>query len=1349
MKNKKAFWLAAPFAIVLGAFILWWGVRGQALLADLKQTIAAEMSRATGARVLVEAADITDWNVITLSHTVVYDKQNREVVKSAAAAVEVNPFRLLWSGPILESVTHVTLFRPEVRMYRDTSGQWNIDEMLKDEIPAGRDFKGKVTLAAGQVFLHSGTDQWDVAGVSGWVDFSQNPCMRFKLAAGPPDARISADGSLTTQAMGSLNLRVENFELAGWKGILPSDIGIEKLAGKLSFLEVSLRRDENRVRFRGDTRIAKVNGRLSGVDWTDATAYVTFNEQEIKFYDASAKIDGQMLTGHGSFRFPGSRWDEFQAEGQVFLAQTNIGAFVFQNSEVKGKVNHKPEQTDIQITEGKGTVAGEAFSGVKSHLIRKRIATSPKASMDEWQVLEFAANIGGGTLTASGVTRFDTATGIALQGRGIPLEILARTFPGLLVSGRADGEGMVSGPLEELRLDADVRASTGQVFHQPFERAEGRIALHHNVLSVFGGEIRQDKTTHDFSGKIGLTGYRAIDLAVKTKAARAENLARWLLPEEKVTGNIDAEMKITGSWNDPDAIGTLTLYEGSFRGYLLNKASGNFVRRNSIIHIDDFAVDAFNAKLKLSGTLDGKDNASFRVTARDVDLAALQIRFPYPVQGKVDITGTLTGSRIKPIFEGDVTARNVRVNGQDLFEVAGSLKLMPDRAEIASATFLQGTGRYRFNGGHHFETGELFGGLSVENAEVLNLLALLNTPIKGVTGRLNGQVAITGTVDRPALQIFGTLNAGRIRGYALDSIDLDVSVRNNVVSVNNFLARQGTGRVIVKGTADLAGPLALEVGGKDIDAGLLTAWFDTTVEAQGKMDFLAQLNGTAAKPKGAMSLEIRNGGVANATFDALYGMLLLSDDVIAVEQLFINKGDHRASLYGTVPLKALNKAWRSQASTADSMNLRFRLDQADLSILPLLSNEVEWATGPTKGEVWVTGTLAKPIFNGNITVDRGAMKFRSVADPLEQIGIDIRFQDDTINIVKAIGFMGGGSANLEGTLTINGEQGLAAYGGRLKLDNLQVRQKYFKGPLNGELLIVNKNGKPTLAGQIRQENTVVHIPTIPEIPKFSSDIGLDIEFAVAKGVRAQVPALFDLWLEGQYHFSGTAREPVVSGRMKIYRGTIDYLNTRFRIVEGNVTFPATGLLEPQVHLEAQANLSRTQVILKADGPATEMNLRLSSIPALSSQEIRTVLALRGRSDQMRMGGIDQDVVARQEMVALLQSGLRIGVVGEIESSIQEALGLDDFRVVSTTRVGRDPNFPVSSVAGNSGSIQEIYTLEVGKYILDKVQVTHSQGLNQSESTTSIRYDISHQVSISGMFGDKSKARVGAEIRFSF
>ena len=174
--------------------------------------------------------------------------------------------------------------------------------------------------------------------------------------------------------------------------------------------------------------------------------------------------------------------------------------------------------------------------------------------------------------------------------------------------------------------------------------------------------------------------------------------------------------------------------------------------------------------------------------------------------------GALTGSLTKPEFNGEVMSRTLKLNGQDLFDIGGTVLLRRDAVQISAVHFLLGKGQVRASGGYRETDGEVYGGLSVENTDISALLSILNTPLPDVSGRLDGQVALTGTTASPALQLFGSLHGGKIKDYALDRIDLDVALRNNVITINELRARQGTGFVVAKGTADMKGPLAMEVG---------------------------------------------------------------------------------------------------------------------------------------------------------------------------------------------------------------------------------------------------------------------------------------------------------------------------------------------------------------------------------------------------------------------------------------------------------------------------------------------------------------------------------------------------------
>ncbi len=1377
--QRKAFWLALPLVAVIGFFAFWWGLQGHTLLSGVKDAVAEELTRAFGTKVSVEAAELTAWNVVTLRNLKIFDSRGRELAKIPEAVVELDPIRLLWNRQVAEAVARVRLAGPEVSLYREGTGQWNIDEILTKDLPESRAFKGKLTIADGQVFLHEEGRIWKIAPVAGSLDFAQNPAVQFRLNLRGQDQRARTFGTFTSQGFGVITVQGQNQELESWQGLFPKDWPLADLKGRISSMDVTVKKDRDGLNFAGEMNPNGVSGSFAGIDWSDVRGLITFSEREVQLFQVSGKIKGQAMSASGKILYPMGTpelqvqlqatgidpaafdasipvsgridletkifgtWQEMQVQGKMTLHQGTIGDGWSLNGFSTRFAGHRIDDGwTLQTQGGQGILSGEMLSDLELSIFQQ----SGKLILQA-----LSTRLGSGSLAANGVLESD-ALNLKIMGASLPMGMLTGIYPELQATGLLDFTGQLTGDPGAVCVAGHFLARDGKVLQQPFGKASGNLNFAGGELALNGVEVQNGKSSHEINGRVALSGTRAVDMKIKTHAARAEDIVAWLAPGEPLTGNVENELVLGGTLDSIEANGKLTLWEGSYRGFLLSKVSGSYRRNGGVLFLPELQVDSFNAKAVLSGTIDQEQRLNFTVAAQDVETAYIQLQYPYPVQGKLSLKGILTGTAQAPELSGEIMARTLRLNGQDLFDIGGHIVLRQDEIQVSSLQFLLGKGQVRANGGYRTTTAEVYGGLSVENVEVGGLLSILNTPLKGASGRLDGQVALTGTLENPAIQVFGTLHAGRIKGYALDSIDLNVSLRNNVISIQDFRARQGTGFIVAKGTADMKGPLAMEIGGRDVDAGILAAWLDSTAEIQGKMDFVAQIGGTAKAPRAGLSLDIKNGGVTNATFDELYGLFVLQDEVIQVNQLYITKGGNRASAYGKLPLKALKKQEQMKTTTADAMDLKIRLDQANLSILPLLSPEVQWATGATQGEMSIGGTLEHPIFGGRISVVNGSMKLKSLADPFEKLGIDIQFEDDKMNVTQVSGSMGGGTFLLKGAATLNGSQGLAAYDALLVFDRLGIRHKYFKGPLNGTIQLARQNGKPTIAGKLVFDNMTLNIPGIPDTPQSQLDVAMDVDLVIGKNVRAYSHSLYDIWVVGGLHLGGTVHNPKITGKINLVRGSVEYIGSRFRIAEGSIDFPRPRSMDPQVHLEAYANLSQTKVLLNIDGPASQMDLRLSSIPALSPQEIRTVLAFRPRSGEIMLpGGMTSDDLAREEMRALLTSGLRMQVFGEVENTFRNAFGLDDFRLVSSTRTtAREPiTFGSAVAAGKPASLQEVYNLEFSKYIGDRMEVTYSMGLNRNEYLATIRYDLTQKLSFNASVDEKNSPRMGVEFRVRF
>jgi translocation and assembly module TamB len=601
-------------------------------------------------------------------------------------------------------------------------------------------------------------------------------------------------------------------------------------------------------------------------------------------------------------------------------------------------------------------------------------------------------------------------------------------------------------------------------------------------------------------------------------------------------------------------------------------------------------------------------------------------------------------------------------------------------------------------------------------------------------------------MTQPGIWLTGTLTGGKIKNYPLDSVDVDAVLDHNIITINKFSAKQGQGIVAIRGTADLNGPLDFEVGARGVDAGLLTAWFDTEIPTVGQLNFAAQVNGTAISPHAAVSLDIQGGAIANTSFDTLYGLLILDKGSIHVNQLMLTKGTYRASAYGVVPLAALSSKGREQSTIADQMNLKVRLDEANLSILPLLSKEVSWAAGPTKGEVTITGTLNEPQITGSIAVQDGAIKFASLANPIQKVGVDIQFEGDKINIKNFSGVMGEGSYTLSGTADLEG-QSLKNYNLMLALDKLGIKHRYFTGPLSGLLTLTDTGRRPLLSGQLTFDNDTIDIPFLPEMAPSNLNLAFNVDLFVNNKVRFYNAYMYDVWATGHVKLAGSTRRPDSSGRIDAIRGTVSYLRTPFKITQGSVEFTQWRTFEPVIHLAAETKLQRTKINLNINGPVSTMDLKLTAEPSMSQQEILSLLTLRS-SYKQSAGGNGQNAggLGRDELIGLLDVGLQMRFISEVESAFRDAFGLDEFRLVRDTITAT----PSDKVQDNAVlNDREGYNLEFGKYLTDRLMLSYSMGLGHDEHSMTIRYDVTKRFSLTGEIDEKNHRRIGVETRFSF
>lgn len=1205
-----------------------------------------------------------------------------------------------------------------------------VEGSIKHVIAIWQQQDGKNKLAGEAVLEHAALDidNTGVKDVNGRVAFSEQNLYLFDTTARVLEQPLKLNGKVvfdTAVPVVDLTVASDGFDPAVLQSSLP-------LRGKIAFQAAVSGRVDNPV-VEGEFRLPQ--GDYSGFGIANGNARLRMENQLVTLYDVQADMLGGHLTATGTFDIPNTVY-------QLQVSGKNIDS-----SAVPAGVAGLSGRADFEIgLSGKGSLQGAVINGSLQMASGSAggIGFSNLAGgflyQNEVLTLDYlSAKVGDGSISASGVVPLEgNALAVAVRGQAMPLAALGNLDNEINLDGTADFTGQVTGSLAIPVFTCDFTAADGQAFHQPFTSAQGRLVLTTDTLQLHKAALFNGPGSHQIDGSLALTGNKEVNMHIVSRKARAENLVALLAPGEKLTGNVDNDLTVTGPVNNINMEGNLLLTEGSFRGQLIARAEGTYQRKNGVTTINNFLVDSLNTRITISGTVNPDNQLDFAVTAKDIDLAKLHVNFPYPVSGQANFTGKLTGTMDNPLFDGQLAAPALEFNGQTISAVDSLLDFQNNQLNIYYLKFKQDNGSFNFRGGVNLVSNEVYGSLEVTNGRLSSLLSVFNVPAHDVDGLLNGRIRIGGVLPNPDIWLNGSLVNGKIKEYPLDSVDLDVELVNNVLTVNRLDARQGTGLLAARGTADLNvnGIINMEIGGRDIDAGLVTALSDVALPVKGQLGFAAQISGKTSNMHADMSLEITGGSVGNATVDSLYGLFMLDDGKIQVNQLFLTKGPYRASAYGVIPLAALSSAGRQQGTVADQMNLTLRLDEADLSILPVLSKEISWAQGPTRGELTIQGTLAQPRINGSFSVQGGVVKPSFLNDPIQNVGVDIRFEDDKININTFEGYMGAGSYRLTGTARLQGWT-LADYNLTAAIENLGVNSKYFKGPLNGNLALVSTPKRPVLSGRIVLENDTIDIPALPDMEPSDLNLGMDLEVIAKNKVRLYNPYLYDMQLGGHVRFGGTTRWPDVSGRFFAKRGSVSYLRTQFKIKEAVAEFTQLGSLMPVVHLTAETKLQRTKVSLDITGPVDEMNFILTSEPAMSQQEILSLLTLRSRYFERQNDGQDSDF-GRDELLGMLDAGLQIRFVSELESMLQNALGVDEFHFVRDT---------FTDGSGGTTAEREGYNLEMTKYLTDRFLVTYTMGVDHDEYKWDFRYDLGRRISLTG--GTDNDHRLGMEYRYRF
>ena len=1076
------------------------------------------------------------------------------------------------------------------------------------------------------------------------------------------------------------------------------------------------------VKASGDVELRDVA--YEGITVNRGKGHLSYGDQVIHVEDAELSTQGGTVTGTGSYHM----------DTEDFSAQVEVQDVSLYGLPLEGLPSVQGTVSGFLTIEGKQGAISNINGSVHGHHIEYQSilvgALDASLSWDGAQLIVPYLNgtWGRGTFTGSG--RLGNGTfGIHLHGTNIGLEQFNEWSPKPL-GGTVSLEANLQGSLENPTGMVMIAGETLSYGTTKFDRAFVKTKLEDTTLHILEGDLEYRKSTYDLDGFIQLDGEQTIDIKGFAKDVRIEDV----LPnftDIPMTGWLNTDVHVQGTVQRPQIEGHLKAWDGSVYGKLFSSIEGAYTYHDGHLHLPRLDISTYGSSIIVDGDIQDKqldinfvgDAVPIEPFVRDAGLN---------IVGYVGAEGHLGGTVDAPIFEGNVQSDTMQVKDTTLHDITGSVYITPQVVHLQGLTFTgSGTSRYEVKGGVQLENPKrLFGYVHVKDGDLHQLLALTNAQVPDVNGKLQATIELGGTSDSPRLDVKGTLEDTTIRDEVVGTATLDLGYGGRTIDIRTFKLPIKEGLIVGKGKADLDGSTDIQLVASKVPVQTVLPLVTKNVNAQGNWNFIINVHGLTKSPKVEFSSEVEQAVINGISLDQLSILGTMEDQVVNIQQGMIKKSDSSIKVRGKLPLGA----FVTNAYVTDDMTKQFDvyvdMNEANLSVLPLMFKEVQSADGAIHGVVHVTGNSSNILANGTVELANGSMQLQSLKKPVTQLKGQLAFRGNHVDITGST-TMGKGNAGLSGNIGWMGS-GITSYYGALQMKGIEIAHAFYTGPLDGELYIVDKQDMPTLVGAITLHDVVASIPLSFESSDTSIPLGLDLTIDAKDNVRLYNPLLYDMFLQGKVKFEGTVGEPKASGKLSVNKGHVKYLKNRFKITEGQAKF-VTGSIIPELNVRSMANVKNYRISLQAEGPATQMKLKLTSEPNLSERQIISLLTF-GRNVGNASG------VTSEDANALLTSSLQSLAFGYIEDVLQDTLGLDLVNITTGSLDGKD-----------SRDLQEKnnFNVTIGKYVVPDLMITLTRGLKNDHVSYGFQYDINRSISATGWINNENKHYLGAQWRYRF
>ena len=701
------------------------------------------------------------------------------------------------------------------------------------------------------------------------------------------------------------------------------------------------------------------------------------------------------------------------------------------------------------------------------------------------------------------------------------------------------------------------------------------------------------------------TSSQSYDIAARASAVH--------LQQQLVDAYVDADVRARGTGMTPQINGLVDVPTGSVNGQAFRDLHATLDGTPNALALSNGGVIVNTTNVAFNGVADAmRRGGTISVRAPHADLSDFNDLFDTgeTLGGTGSVAMTASYAPGAPIATaGNVNLANVRYRRFDIGSAVANWRSSQGLVDfVASAGGANGT--IRANGRANPSTYAV-----VANANVSRLNLETWLPMLGMTMPVLGRVDANANVAGRFPDMDARLNARVLQGMAwgipLQQATLAAHMTGGRGTIDRATLRIPNAVADASGTFGLhpRDQLALIAHASSPNIGAVAREAGMKMPTlAGRVATTATVRGTRVNPRLGDTTTVDDLTYQKFTVPHAIAQLAATMRRVTLQRGEVDLAPGRLLFAGSAPLPLRNAPFNASV-VADNVEL-----QQFAALLPSGTK----LTGRIDGRVTANGRTDNPQFGGLMTLANASFSSPMEKLPVTGIGSQLAFHGTRVDLQNTQANVGGGTITATGTASVPTirDIGAVAFNLQANANNARIDSpQYYKGLINGTVTASRiPHGLINVGGNVAMSSARIPLtalfnaqsskaPAGPPLP-----IGFNnLQLVLGRDVRVQSSNV-DVGAEGGVTLAGTLAAPRLQGSFVSTGGTVSFYRD-FTVDRATIAFDGSGVI-PDVNAVATTYITNpdTYIRIHVTGPATDMNLGLSSDPPYDRSQILGLLA---------------------------------------------------------------------------------------------------------------------------------------------